>query len=255
MDGDNGKRDMLVSKDIGTDDFQIVKVIGRGTFGKVFLVKKRDTRVPYAMKVLKKEQIMQRNLYQKTRAERDILERIKSPFIVDLHFAFQTEDKLYLIMDFMNGGELFTHLRKDKTFSENRAKIYAAEILLALEAMHSAGVIYRDLKPENVLMDSDGHLKVTDFGLSKQGVTQTGEKTFSFCGTPEYLAPEIIRGIGHDKNVDWWSLGALLYEMLCGKPPHYQRDRKQMLLDIVEKRVEMKPYFSSEAKSLLTNLL
>jgi serine/threonine protein kinase len=128
----------------------------------------------------------------------------------------------------------------------------------AIKTLHDQNIVYRDLKPENVLLDSQGNLKITDFGLSKQGVdnnTKDGKKTFSFCGTPEYLAPEIIQGIGHDKAVDWWSLGALIFEMLCGRPPHYQKNRKQMLADIVEKPIIMKDYFSVEAKSLLSELL
>ncbi|CDW73649.1 protein kinase domain containing protein [Stylonychia lemnae] len=205
---------------ISKDDFKIIKVIGRGTFGKVFMVKLKENNMVYAMKVLKKEQVASRNLRVKTKAERDILEKIKNPYIVDLHYAFQTEDKLYFVMDFLNGGEL-------------------------------------DLKPENIILDSDGNLKITDFGLSKQGLDKQNDKskTYSFCGTPEYLAPEIITGEGHDKASDWWSLGALIYEMLSGRPPHYQKNRKQMMADIVEKRIEMKPYFSVEAKSLLSGLL
>lgn len=126
-------------------------------------------------------------------------------------------------------------MRKDKKFSEKRACFYAAQLIEAIRILHAAEIVYRDLKPENVLLDSDGNLKITDFGLSKQGVSSSaeGKKTYSFCGTPEYLAPEIIKGIGHDKGVDWWSLGALLYEMLCGRPPHFQSNRKQMLQDIV----------------------
>lgn len=141
-------------------------------------------------------------------AERDILEKIDSPFIVKLHYAFQTDTKLYFVMDFLNGGELFFHLRKDQKFSERRACFYAAQMVEAIRCLHSNGVIYRDLKPENVLLDSQGNIKITDFGLSKQGVetNKKGAKTYSFCGTPEYLAPEIIQGIGHDKAVDWWSL-------------------------------------------------
>ena len=155
-------------------------------------------------------------------------------------------------MDFLNGGELFTHLRKETKFSERRACFYAAQLVSALSCLHKAGIIYRDLKPENVLLDSDGNLKITDFGLSKQGVSSSDKKegkTYSFCGTPEYLAPEIIKGVGHDKAVDWWSLGALLFEMLSGRPPHYHpKARNQMLKDIVEKPVPMKDYFSPEAR-------
>ena len=170
-------RDMLNPQiKISKDDFHLIKVIGRGTFGKVFMVRKKDTNVIYAMKVLKKEQIASRNLRVKTKgnnylfiiiAEREILEKIKNPFIVDLHYAFQTDDKLYFIMDFLNGGELFWHLRKDMKFSEKRARLYAAEIVCAIETLHANGIIYRDLKPENIILDSTGHLKITDFGLSK----------------------------------------------------------------------------------------
>jgi len=153
-----------------------------------------------------------------------MLDKIKNPYILGLHFAFQTETKLYFVIDFLNGGELFTYLRKESRFAEQKAKIYTAEIIDAIGCLHKSGIIYRDLKPENVLLDKEGHIRITDFGLSKQGIG-LNDTTSSFCGTPEYLAPEIIMGTGHGRGADWWSLGALLYEMLSGRPPHYSRNR------------------------------
>lgn len=179
---------------------------------------------------------------------------MKSPFIVSLHYAFQSNNKLYLITDLMIGGELFYHLKRAEKFSEERARMYAAQLVLAIEYLHSRNIIYRDLKPENILLGEDGYLKITDFGLSKQGV-EDGVKTNTVCGTPEYLAPEILVGIGHDKSVDWWSLGALLYEMLTGSPPFYSQDKTKMFMNRLEKQVVMKSWFSPNAVSLLQGLL
>ncbi|CAG9321369.1 unnamed protein product [Blepharisma stoltei] len=240
---------------ITLEDFQIEKVLGKGAFGKVFLVTKKDNGQVYAMKALRKEMIEKRNQVVHTKTEREILGSIDCPFIVQLRFAFQTPDKLYMIMDFINGGELFFHLRRSTSFTEERAKFYAAEILLALDYLHTQGIIYRDLKPENILLDAEGHVKLTDFGLSKQFFGAENQKAFSFCGTPEYLAPEILKGTGHDKAVDFWSLGALIYEMLAGAPPFYSRNREQMFRNMLSKPVEMKPHFSPAACDILKSLL
>jgi len=206
---------------------------------------------------LKKTDIKAKNQTMHIKAEREILQNVNSPFIVQLHFAFQTADKLYLVMDFMAGGELFFHLRKSRYFSESKAKFYIGEIVLALEHLHSKDIIYRDLKPENILLDFEGHIKIADFGLSKVGVSEQS-KTFTFCGTPEYLAPEIIKCLGHDQAVDWWTLGTLLYEILAGEPPFYVKDRSnrnELFRMILEKPVEIKSSFSPEAASLVQAFL
>lgn len=163
----------------------------------------------YAMKVLRKDVIAAKGQIEHTKSERDILFEVRHPFIVRLRYAFQSDDKLYLVTDYYNGGTLFYHLRKSRHFTEERARFYAAELLLALDHLHSLNIIYRDLKLENVLMDHQGHLALTDFGLSKQNIDETGGAS-TFCGTAEYIAPELLRGQKYGVAVDWWSFGILL---------------------------------------------
>ena len=242
------------SKKISVEDFEIIRVVGKGSFGKVYQVRKVGTNDVYAMKEMSKEIIERENLLEHTFAEKSILQKINHPYIVKLHYAFQTKEKLFLVLDFLSGGELFFHLGQVQKFPEYRAKIYTAEIGLALGHLHSLDIIYRDLKPENAVLDRDGHVCLTDFGLAKTNVRgATSAKTF--CGTPEYLAPEFLIGSGHGKAVDWWSLGVLLYEMLCGIPPFYSENVTDMYELILKKPLEFPPEVSPAAQDILKKLL
>lgn len=248
-----------VSK-IGKSDFIIASVIGKGAYGKVFLVKKTtgpDSGNYYAMKVLRKAHII---LHSKdtehTKTERAILEEVRHPFIVRLFYAFQTDSKLYLILDYASGGELFMYLDQQKMFLEDTSKFYLAELVLALEHLHKLGIIYRDLKPENVLLDHTGHVKLTDFGLSKVALDEDSRAN-TICGTIEYMAPEVLNGTdsSYDKTVDWWSLGALGFDMMTGNPPFTSNNRRKTIDLILNKRLALPNFLSVDAKDFLTRLL
>ncbi|KAI8495889.1 PREDICTED: serine/threonine-protein kinase Sgk3-like isoform X2 [Branchiostoma belcheri] len=236
-------------------DFDFLKVIGKGSFGKVLLARHKTDSNFYAVKVLQKKVIMKRNEAKHIMAERNVLlKNLKHPFLVGLHYSFQTPDKLYFVLDYVNGGELFFHLQRERYFPEPRARFYAAEIASALGYLHSLNIIYRDLKPENILLDSQGHVVLTDFGLCKEGI-EASATTSTFCGTPEYLAPEVLRKQAYDRSVDWWCLGAVLYEMLYGLPPFYSRDTAEMYENILYKPLKLRTNISPAARHILEGLL
>ncbi|KAA1073077.1 AGC protein kinase Gad8 [Puccinia graminis f. sp. tritici] len=236
------------------DSFELLKVIGKGSFGKVMQVRKKDTGRIYALKTIRKAHIVSRSEVTHTLAERTVLAQITNPFIVPLKFCFQNPDKLYLVLSFINGGELFHHLQREGRFSEERSRLYTAELLSALECLHSMDVIYRDLKPENILLDYTGHIALCDFGLCKLNMGEA-ERTNTFCGTPEYLAPEVIKGEGYGKTIDWWTLGILLYEMLSGLPPYYDEDHHTMYRKILKDPLTFPAEIKPDARALLTGLL
>uniref|UniRef100_A0AAY3ZTR1 Ribosomal protein S6 kinase n=1 Tax=Denticeps clupeoides TaxID=299321 RepID=A0AAY3ZTR1_9TELE len=245
---------------VGIENFELLKVLGTGAYGKVFLVRKvsgHDSGKLYAMKVLKKASIVQKaKTAEHTRTERQVLEHIRqSPFLVTLHYAFQTETKLHLILDYVNGGELFTHLVQRVRFKEQVVALYSGEIALALEHLHQLGIVYRDLKLENILLDSSGHIVLTDFGLSKE--FDEVERAYSICGTIEYMAPEIVEGgvSGHDKAVDWWSLGVLMYELLTGGSPFTVDGSENSHMEIAKRILKKDPPFPKDMSPLAKDII
>lgn len=237
-----------------TSDFEPLKVLGCGAFGKVLLVRERATGHLYAQKELKKASMIVEKKALQTKTERAILESVRHPYIVKLFYALQDKEKLYLILEYAQGGELFHHLAHEHMLSEDTASFYVAEMILALTHLHlNVGVVYRDLKPENCMLDQDGHLVLTDFGLSKVATNDTC-KTFS--GTPEYMAPEVLQGKEYDYSVDWWSLGAVTFDLLTGNPPFTGTDYKKILEKIDKCKTMRYPfYLSMDAKEFLNGCL
>ncbi|XP_002964928.2 RAC family serine/threonine-protein kinase homolog [Selaginella moellendorffii] len=206
------------------------------------------------MKVLDKKDLVDGKALEHTRTERHILEAVQHPFIVSLRYAFQTEEKFYMVMEFLSGGELFYHLKVASRFKEDRSRFYASEITLAIGHLHGLGIVYRDLKAENVLLDAEGHVKLTDFGLAKKAILDN-KSASTFCGTPEYIAPEILCNSGHGRAADWWSLGTLLYEMLCGLPPFYHKNVNIMYDRILNAKLTFPAFLTPVARDLLSKLL
>jgi serine/threonine protein kinase len=243
---------------VGLSDFERIRVLGKGAFGKVLLVRNKLTKKVYAMKILKKHHVINKRQVAHTMSERNVLGHTQHPFVVGMHYAFQTVDKLIFVLDYCAGGDLYYHISRGGRLSEERCKFYAAELAEALAHLHAHGVVYRDLKPENVMMDDEGHVKLVDFGLSKQNVRSAVEGASSYCGTPEYLAPEVMTdpaNRSYGTAIDWWSLGALVYEMLTGLPPWYSRDRETLFNGIKHGELTFPAAVSENAREILRAFL
>ncbi|KAG5913433.1 hypothetical protein E4U61_006903 [Claviceps capensis] len=252
------KGDPNTKRKMTSEDFECLRCLGKGTYGTVLLVKQRTTGRLYAQKQLQKASIVvHKKLIEQTKTERQILESVnRHPFVVKLYYAFQDLEKLYLILEYGQGGELFTHLNTEKMFSESVTAFYMAEMMLAISHLHNdLGVVYRDLKPENCLLDADGHLLLTDFGLSKVSVEKSEDSCNSILGTVEYMAPEVILGKKYGKAVDWWSYGALGYDLMTGNPPFRGQNHAKIQDNIVKQKLVLPYFLSPDAKDLLTRLL
>lgn len=250
----NASEATKVQDRVSLDDFDLIRVLGRGTYGKVQLVRcKRDGEL-YAMKTMSKRLLEETEQIEQTLTERNVLLKTKHAFLVSAHYTFQTPQKIFMVLDYVPGGELFGRLKDEGRFSEKRTMLYAAEILLGLGHLHKLGFIYRDLKPENILVDGKGHLKITDFGLVKTHMNSK-TTTSTFCGTPEYIAPEMLQQQPYTRSVDWWSYGILVFEMLTGLPPFYDENTNKMYRMILTDQVNFPSYVSDEAKDFISKLL
>ncbi|KAL7329129.1 cAMP-dependent protein kinase catalytic subunit [Mucor circinelloides] len=236
---------------LSLDDFIIKQTVGTGSSARVHLAKSKVNDKYYAIKAISKKDLVSKRQIEHANNERDILGSVSHPFLVKLWGSFQSESHVFLVMDYVPGGELFRQLRKQKAFTEDEARFYAAEVVLAIEYLHSINVAYRDLKPENILIDRQGHIKITDFGFAKRVI----DRTWTVCGTPDYLAPEIIRSQGYTKAVDWWSLGVLIYELITGNPPFTAKNPIDQYQKILECDITFPSDMSPEAIDLLQNLL
>ncbi|CAF0909500.1 unnamed protein product [Brachionus calyciflorus] len=240
---------------ISIDDFNFIKVLGKGSFGKVMLAEYKATSQLFAVKVLKKDVIIQDDDVECTLTERRILAlSAKHPYLTSLHSSFQTKDRLFFVMEFINGGDLMFQIQRSRKFDENRARFYSAEVTLALMFLHKNGIIYRDLKLDNILLDNEGHCKIADFGMCKEGMFD-GKLTSTFCGTPDYIAPEILQELDYGFGVDWWALGVLMYEMMAGQPPFEADNEDDLFESILHDEVLYPIWLTKDAISILKSFM
>ena len=246
-------------KELTLESFKIITVLGKGTFGKVYLTELNEDGSLYAIKAIRKDVLIETEQVESTKLERDILLECDHPFLWGMDYVFQNDLRLYFVMPFIRGGELYKHFLKCKRFPESQVKFYAIQIVLALGYLHSKDICHRDMKLENILIDETGYIKLIDFGLAR--ILKDSELSQSFCGTPEYLAPEMVAQKGHDKTVDWWAVGILIYEMLIGVTPFYNRSRNLMLIKIQQSKIvfpDKKKYkieYSDDVQDVIWKLL
>ncbi|KAJ8411719.1 hypothetical protein AAFF_G00153570 [Aldrovandia affinis] len=240
---------------LGISDFTFLQVLGKGSFGKVMLARLNSGERVFAVKVLKKDIILQDDDVECTMTEKRVLSLARChPYLTQLYCCFQTSDRLFFVMEFVNGGDLMFHIQKSRKFEEGRARFYTAQITSALMFLHAKGIIYRDLKLDNVLLDKDGHCKLADFGMCKEGMFE-GVATGTFCGTPDYIAPEILQEMLYGTSVDWWALGVLLYEMLCGHAPFEAENEDDLFEAILNEEIVYASWLSSDAVGILKAFL
>mmetsp|Transcript_3043 Transcript_3043/g.10694 ORF Transcript_3043/g.10694 Transcript_3043/m.10694 type:complete len:367 (+) Transcript_3043:73-1173(+) len=250
--GEKEKR--LNEKYESLDQFHVQETLGTGTFGRVRLCQHKKEGQYFALKILKKNEIIRLKQVEHILSEKMILAQVDHPFVVNLFATYKDEKNLYMLMEYVPGGEIFSHLRRAGRFTNDTTRFFSGSIVLAIQYLHGKDIVYRDLKPENILLDKDGHIKITDFGLAKANVADNSS-AHTFCGTPEYLAPEILSGKGHGRAVDWWSLGTLMFEMLSGLPPYYDQNVNTMYRKILQDPLTFPPFFSAKAKDILGKLL
>jgi len=236
---------------VNMDDLEEHRLLGVGTFGKVKLVKDNTSNRVFAMKMISKAKVIQYNQQEHIMSEKNILAEMDHPFIIQLMATFKDDQRLYMVLEYCPGGELFTLLQNERKLKDSHCTFYAASVMLAFEYMHEVNVIYRDLKPENLLLDARGFCKVCDFGFAKRIV----DRTWTLCGTPEYLAPETIRSKGHGKGVDWWALGILIYEMVAGFPPYCGDTAMMTYKLILEGQLEFPKNATADCRDLVRRLL